>query len=109
MQNGRGKVDIVFKLTTDGVTRFDRDRGYLLGDDLVAQRDEGIAVYRMAYDEKRHAYFEDLDTSDDQPLLTIDSIAGESDADKLLALIAENPAIADALYALATEGAGIHA
>jgi hypothetical protein len=63
----------------------------------------------MAYDKKRHAYFEDLDTSDDQPLLAIDLIAGESDADKLLALVAENPAIADALYTLATKGAGIHA
>jgi hypothetical protein len=48
VQNGRGKVDIVFKLTTDGVTRYDCDKGYLLGDDLVAQRDEGIACFMQA-------------------------------------------------------------
>lgn len=94
-------IEVVYKLTTDGRTYYPREKGLLLDKDTVMIAVNGIEVRQMEYSVLHRGYFIDLDAGDNKALLTISKIAGISDDDELLQLIAENPRAADNIAALA--------
>jgi hypothetical protein len=97
------KVDVVYKLTTDGKTYYPREKGVLIGKDMVARScGDGIEIYEVSYNTLHRGYYFDLDTkSTKTSLLNIKSIAEVDDENDMLDLIANNPEAAEHLMALA--------
>jgi hypothetical protein len=96
------KVDVVYKQTLDGKTYYPREKGVLIGKNtIVICGGNGIQVNHAEYSTLYRGYFIDLDIRNRKNLFEIASIAGVDDEDDMLELLANNPAAAEHLMALA--------